>query len=111
MAKETYVRIVDDLTKEVLEEDQVETFSFSFQGKSYTIDMSRENADEFKKTMAKYTSVATQEVSKLPRATSTGRPDKQRLADIRAWAAEKGLDVSSRGRISKSIQDQYDAEH
>lgn len=110
MARETYVRVVDDLTKEVLEEGQGETLTFGFQGKSYTIDLGQKNADEFRKVMHKYTSVATQEVSRLPRAASSStKSNKEELAAIRAWAKDNGHAVSERGRIAQSIQDAYHA--
>ncbi|WP_059387745.1 histone-like nucleoid-structuring protein Lsr2 [Arthrobacter sp. Hiyo1] len=108
MAKQTYTRVIDDLTNEVLEEGQGETLTFGFQGKSYSIDLGQKNADEFRKLMQKYTSVATQEVSRLPRAaSSSAKSDKQELKKIREWAASQGIEVNARGRIAKSVEDAY----
>ena len=39
----------------------------------------------------------------------TGRTNRQRSGDIRAWAKEHGLAVSERGRIPASVLEQYQA--
>lgn len=110
MAKQTFTRVIDDLTHEVLDEGQGETLTFAFQGKSYTIDLGQKNADEFRKTMQKYTSVATQEVSRLPRAASSApKGNKEELGRIREWASSQGIAVNARGRIAQSVIDQYHA--
>lgn len=108
--KQTFTRIVDDLTHEVLDEGEGETLTFSFQNKSYSIDLGQKNADEFRKVMQKYASVATQEVARLPRAASTStKSNKEELAAIRVWAKDNGHAVSERGRIAQSIQDAFHA--
>ena len=33
------------------------------------------------------------------------------LSAVRAWASKQGIEVSARGRIAKSVIDQYDASH
>ncbi|MGO4470321.1 Lsr2 family protein [Arthrobacter sp. M-10] len=112
MAKQTYTRIIDDLTNEVLEEGQGETLTFGFQGKSYSIDLGQKNADEFRKVMQKYTSVATQEVSRLPRTTSAApKSNKEYLAKVRLWALDNGLPASARGRLAQTTIDAYEAAH
>lgn len=111
MAKQTYVRIVSDLSGEVLEEGKGETLTFGFGKNRYTIDLSNAEADEFRKVMQKYTSVAAQEVDRLPRASSAKKSDKERLAAIREWAGKNGYTVSERGRIKADIVEAYDAAH
>jgi hypothetical protein len=113
MAKQTFTRIVDDLTHEMLGEGEGQTIEFAFEGNSYTIDLSEKNADEFRKVMTKYTDAGTKEVARLPRAAASSAPksNKDELAKIRQWAKDNGIEVSSRGRISQAIQDQYRAAH
>jgi hypothetical protein len=36
---------------------------------------------------------------------------REQIQAIRAWAKSAGYEVSSRGRISKTIQDAFDAAH
>ncbi|MEW1950670.1 Lsr2 family protein [Pseudarthrobacter sp902506025] len=111
MAKETIVVLRSDVSGEVIPEGEGETIAFSVGKNSYTIDLTSAEAAEFKKTLGKYTSVATQEVSRLPRSAGSSAPksNKEELSKIRAWAQEQGLNVAPRGRISQDIQDKYRA--
>lgn len=113
MAKQTFTRIVDDLTHEMLGEGEGQTIEFAFEGSSYSIDLSESNADEFRKLMKKYTDAGTKEVARLPRGERSPAPksNKEELGKIRAWAQEQGLNVAPRGRISQDIQEKYRAAH
>lgn len=114
MAKQTFTRIVDDLTHEMLGEGEGQTISFAFEGGSYSIDLSEKNADEFRKLMKKYTDAGTKEVARLPRAERSSAPksNKEELAKIRLWAQDQGISVAPRGRIAQDVQDKYrDAHH
>lgn len=110
--RETIVVLRSDISGEVIPEGEGESFTFSFGKNSYSIDLTRDEADEFKKTMDKYTSAARQEVSKLPRAASTsGKSNKEELQAIRRWAEENGYKPSPRGRISGEIVAAYRNAH
>lgn len=112
MAKETITILRSDISGEVIPEGEGETIAFSFGKNSYSIDLTSAEAAEFKKTMEKYTSVATQEVSKLPRAASTsGKSNKEELQAVRAWALSAGLKVNPRGRIAGEVMEAYKAAH
>ena len=116
MATRTITQLVDDLTGEQIEEGAGETLTFSFQGKSYKIDLNTQNADEFRSAMQRYIKVAEQTgtvgtSSRSSRTASSSKSDKGYLQSVRNWAAAKGIEVSSRGRIKQDILDQYDAEH
>ncbi|MBO1267101.1 histone-like nucleoid-structuring protein Lsr2 [Arthrobacter cavernae] len=113
MAKQTITRIISDLSGEVLEEGQGETIAFGFGKKSYTIDLTQSEADEFRKTIHKYSSVATEEVARLPRTSGSSAPKspKEDLTPIREWAKSQGLKVSDRGRVSAEVMSAYHAAH
>jgi hypothetical protein len=50
----------------------------------------------------------TGRVSRPKRRTAANR---QRSADIRAWAKRNGIQVSDRGRIPAQVISKYDASH
>ena len=51
---------------------------------------------------------------KVRRAPATGRrtvSDRERSADIRAWAKGQGFKISDRGRIPESVEREFEAAH
>ena len=113
MALITRVYLVDDLDGS---ENDVSTVTFTLDGKDYEIDLSAGNADRLRGKLAKFTDAAspvrtkgapTQRNSRaaLPR---TSRDQTQAVRD---WARSNGHEVSDRGRISRSIQEAFDAAH
>ena len=110
MAKETFVRLIDDLDNKVIEDGEGETIEFAFDGSKYSIDLNMNNAEEFRRFMKKYTDAGTKEVSRVPRATRTNAKSsnsKEELTAMRAWAKENGIKLSERGRIPYDVQKQY----
>jgi len=106
MAKSTVTQISDDLDGS---KDATEV-SFAYNGTEYTIDLSRKNRTAFEKVLKPYTEAGTK-VSRRnsARRLSSGGSGRQDLAAIRTWAAQQGIEVSDRGRISKDVIDRYDA--
>lgn len=100
--------------------EAAETIRFGLDGKDYEIDLSAENAQWVRETMA----AVIEKARRLPRyktatagsapaprshASAPGRED--RMA-IRAWARENGWpDLGSMGVIAKKIQEAYVAAH
>jgi hypothetical protein len=99
----------------------VETIRYTVDGQEYEIDLSEKNADKFRTILAPFIEKsrtvaaspppfvpATPTTRRTRRSTAaTGRTD---IAQIRAWAESKGIEVAPRGRIKQEIYDQYDAE-
>lgn len=113
MAKKTTTRLVDDIDGG----DADTTVAYTWQGQSYEIDLSTKNADEFAEAMAPYLS-ASRKAGRGSSVTSGRRgPALPKASDaldpkkIRAWAAENGVEVSSRGRINAKVLEQYRAAH
>lgn len=103
---------------QVLLEDDIdgtpgaETVVFSLDGKTYEIDLSEKNATMLREAFAPWIG-AGRRVSG-PVATETRRRPARRsedTADIRRWAAENGIPVSTRGRISADLRARYEAAH
>lgn len=108
MARRTKVELLDDLDGS----EAQETIAFSFDGKSWEIDLNAEHAEEFRAAMGPWTTAARRAVSGR---RSTSRPRSPRSGDqtavVRQWARDNGYEVSERGRISREVQDAYDAAH
>ena len=86
------------------------TISFSFQGSSYEIDLSKANTRAFEKAMAPYIGHARRARASRGRgrARSGGKHD---LSAVRTWASENGYHVAPRGRVAAEVLEAYDAAH
>jgi hypothetical protein len=108
MAQKVQVTLVDDLDGS----EATETVSFSLDGTPYEIDLSASNAEKLRKEIAPF-------VERARRAASTGGrrrrartgPGRERSAEIRAWAKQRGYKVNERGRIPAQIVQEYEAAH
>jgi len=102
MATQTIVRLVDDTDGS----EASETLSFGIDGGTYELDLSDKNAKKLRDQLAPWVAAAR-------KTGGTRRPSKSRgnvdLKAVRAWAASNKIDVSSRGRVSASIIEQYKA--
>jgi hypothetical protein len=117
MAQRTLIVTTDDLTGEQIPGDQVESMEFEFDGARFVIDLSADNADEFRTTMSKWVGAATR-VGRAGRGSVTSLGTKRRAgsktdvssdtAAIRAWALANGIDVNLRGRIPGEVREQFE---
>ncbi len=112
MAKETIVRLVDDLDGS----EAVESVSFAYKGHSYEIDLNEKNAAALEKALSKFVNAARKGGSAAaPRGRSrrsarsaSAAPE---LGAIREWATQNGFEVSTRGRIASAVVEAYEAAH
>jgi hypothetical protein len=109
MAKTTIVRITDDLDGSAAQK----TVSFSFEGKSYEIDLSKKNATALEKALKPYIEAARR--VRRPTGRATGRSGnvslqgKRDLNVIRAWARANGYMVADRGRIPVNVVEAFES--
>lgn len=111
MVQQIQTIIIDDIDGHELSAGQGRTIEFSFDGTTYSIDLSDKNAAAFEKAIGKYTQAATK-LSRAGRnsATPTRRGKKNDdldLSAVRAWAESNGYEVSSRGRVKGEIIDAF----
>lgn len=109
MAKKVSVTWVDDIDGSTPAD---ETLTFAFDGVSYEIDLSAENAEEFRSAMARWIEngrkvSGTRRAAR--RASSTSSQSSRKAGEIREWARANGYEVSDRGRISAEIRAAYEA--
>ncbi|QKS18879.1 Lsr2 family protein [Curtobacterium sp. Csp1] len=112
MAQKVTTHLVDDLTGDEIEPGKGATVQFAFDGSSYEIDLTNENADKLRETFSDYIAAA-RKVSGRGRSSnataSKTRNDPNELAKIRVWAMANGHQVAARGRISQEVRDAYEA--
>ena len=105
MAKQVLTVITDDIDGS----KGAQTVTFSLEGAEYSIDLNDKNLKKLRDALTPYTA-AGEKIGKTRRArNSTSTGSRSDSAEIRAWAAESGVEVSSRGRIPQSVTDAYDA--
>jgi hypothetical protein len=107
--QKTIVTKIDDLTGK--EYDEGETVTFAFQGKSYEIDLSKRNATDFHKKMARYMEKGRKVTAHRVTSSRDGRKvkhDRNYVHTVRAWAQANGMEVSNRGRVPLSVYEAYE---
>jgi hypothetical protein len=113
MAKETLVRLTDDIDGG----EAAEALTFGLRGVDYEIDLSAKNVAALEKALDKYVNAGrrvgrkatTGRARKATRARKQTVDAKEQVSTIREWARANGYEISSRGRISAGIREAYEA--
>jgi hypothetical protein len=107
------VVLVDDLDGS----EGAETITFTIDGTTTEIDLSKQNAANLRKALSEYqahgrTVQATRSVAAPSRRSSTGQGSSPaHLAQVREWANNHGFTVSTRGRIPGNVMAAYEDAH
>ena len=92
-----------------------ETVTFTIDGTSTEIDLSKQNAANLRKALAEYAkhgrTVATPRVGSARRSSAKPSSSPRNLAAVRKWADEHGFEVSHRGRIPANVVTAYEDAH
>lgn len=112
MAQKVVTQLLDDLDGSEADE----TVLFGLDGESYAIDLSTKNAAALRKALDRYRGAARS--SSTGRASGSGRRSRSKTRGrgdldpkvVRAWAAEQGHEISTRGRIPTEILELYKAD-
>jgi hypothetical protein len=122
MARITQVVVTCDL--EDGDVNAAESLSFTYGGKTYTLDLCRKHLDEVKETLETYATAGhsagrggrgrrrgatTGRSTRSSRPASTPRGESQ--AEIREWARAQGYAVGDRGRIPGEVRAAYETAH
>jgi len=115
MAREDITIFRDDFTGE----KGATTVAFSFDGKDYEIELVEENRQKFADALDPYIQVArVAQAAKAPVSApkpandpATRRAAAERVAAIREWAKEQGMEVSDRGRLPFDVIEAYEKAH
>ena len=106
MATITITQITDDLDGS----KDAKSYSFSWQGTAYSIDLNNKNFKALDKLLQPYIEAATK-VTRRSSGRRTATAARKDAPSVREWAKRQGLEVSGRGRIPKAIVEQYEAAH
>ena len=106
MAKETVIKLVDDLDGGIAHE----TVRFGLDGQAYEIDLSSRNAKKLRAELAVFVEHGSRVSNRVTRPAARSRagtvhPDQNRA--IREWAMSKGYEISARGRIKQEIVEEF----
>ena len=108
------------LTCDVCNDDTVgtENIRFGVDGTNYEIDVCDSHGAKLRDTVAPFSGAARRATAggsspagRSGRRAATGGSDRARTQAVRAWAKDKGIKVSERGRIAADVSSQYDAAH
>ena len=119
-------QLIDDLDQTEIVDGKGGSVEFALHGTTYTIDLTDANIAKLDKALAPFVEAAARASgSASPRTRSVGTSARKKrsgrrmakrattnsTATVRAWAAENGHEVSSRGRIPAAVNEAYDLAH
>jgi len=109
VAKRVQVIHTDDIDGS----DAAETINFAIDGINYSIDLSEANAAKLREALAPYIAAGERERGTTSKrvAASRRKAGGAEATEIRAWAAERGMQVSARGRVSAEVRQAYELAH
>src|SRR5258708_5084471 len=86
-----------------------ETLRFGLGRSEYEIDLNKKIATRFRRQIAPFIEHAREAGRGQRRRPARSSSSRAHSGDIRAWAKEKGIPISDRGRIPASVVDHYQA--
>jgi hypothetical protein len=113
VAQRTILELVDDLDGGQADE----TVIFALDGVEFEIDLSAENAERLRDTIAEYVGHARRTGGRKQRgaspvktvpSTGNGKPDTQA---VREWARSQGETVAERGRVPQALVIRFQEAH
>jgi hypothetical protein len=109
VARSVVVRFVDDL--DGTEGADVTSVRFGLDGVDYEIDLSGDNAQRLRDSLAPFVQAARRTGGRRAVSGPLAKPrrTKAELTEIRVWARENGHSLAERGRIPGSVLNAYDA--
>lgn len=111
MARTVQVEFLDDIDGSKADE----TLRYGLDGMNYEIDLSAQHAEKLRAALAgfilKSRRVGRGRIVTTSRSNGAGpaRSDRAHNQAVREWAKSQGYDVSERGRIPRSLAEQYEA--
>jgi hypothetical protein len=85
------------------------TLRFGLDGSEYEIDLNEKNATTFRRQLTPFVEHARKAGRGQRRRSGRTASSRDRSGDIRAWAKDKGIPISARGRIPANVVAQYEA--
>lgn len=105
MTRRVQVVLQDDLDGS----EPAQTVRFGLDGVEYEIDLAEHNAAAFRGLLGRWIEVAQVSDARIPEPRSGSSSSDP--AEIRRWAADNGIPVRARGRISIDLRSKYESAH
>ncbi|WP_327691098.1 Lsr2 family protein [Streptomyces sp. NBC_00461] len=110
MVQRTVTIFTDDLTD--TEGEDIATHTFSLDGVSYDIDLNPDSYQQLLDALGPFVKVGRKSGGTSRRGgggrKAAGGPDPVK---VREWAQGQGIEVSARGRVPRTVIEQYEAAH
>lgn len=108
MAQKVIVQLEDDIDGTPADE----TVTFGLDGVTYEIDLAEGNAAQLRDALKVWIEPARRTSGRrTPSRSAKATATRGDLDQVRAWGRENGYTVSDRGRVSREVQQAYDAAH
>lgn len=114
MARITAYR--DDKDGTQLSAEEVVTIHFSIDNERYVLDLSAENAEDFRNQWKSWIDIASKDLQerkpgRAARGSRRSTNGASKNAAIRQWASQNGFQVSDRGPLRSEIVSAYNQAH
>jgi len=105
---------VEILTDDLIGGEAAETVRFGLDGVEYEIDLTRQNATVLRKQLGKYVNAGRRVGGRKIRGAGSPAATRVRrdydIAELRAWAKRKRIQIPARGRIPGHVVERYQNE-
>jgi hypothetical protein len=108
VAQKVSVTYACDLDDKEIPVGEQHSLTFGLDGQEYEIDLCAKHSERFSQVVGKFTEHARREAVRGSRRKRRTAANRQRSAEIRAWAKHSGFEVSDRGRIPTDVLNRFE---
>jgi Lsr2 len=103
VAQRVSVTYACDYDEKEIPSGEQHSHTFGIDGQEYEIDLCAKHSEKFSEVVGKYAEHARRGAARGVRRRRRTAANRQRSAEIRAWAKKTGIEVSDRGRIPAHV--------
>jgi hypothetical protein len=103
VAQRVSVTYACDYDDKEIPDGQQRSITFGLDGQEYEIDLCAKHSEKFTELVGKFAEHARRGTARTVKRKRRTAANRQRSAEIRAWAKESGMEVSDRGRIPAHV--------
>lgn len=103
MAQRVSVTYACDYDEKEIPAGEHRSHTFGIDGQEYEIDLCARHSEKFSEAVGKFAEHARRGAARGAGRRRRTAANRQRSAEIRAWAKESGIQVSDRGRIPAHV--------
>ena len=111
MAQRVSVTYACDYDDKEIPAGQQRSITFGIDGQEYVIDLCARHSERLSEAVGKFAEHARRATVKGPKRRRRTTANRQRSAEIRAWAKSSGIEVSDRGRIPGRVLAGFETSH